>query len=197
MSLIFINDLFWTHQGEGKYAGTRALFVRMPKCNLSCAWCDTTFDTFEKMPTEKITEYALSESARFAVVTGGEPLMNRMTPAVVELLHGLGFYVACETNGTFAPNAEFDFITCSPKRDAQYRVHEDLYHRVSEFKYVIDEGFDWSVLERHKNDPEHVRLSLSPEFGRFKESVAEIIEFTKNNPRWLISLQTHKWLGIP
>jgi len=195
MSNLFINDLFWTVQGEGQYAGTRALFVRMPYCNLACSWCDTTFNSYTKYSFEDFLSVAKSEPGRFAVVTGGEPLMNAHTPKVVELLHLEKFKVACETNGTFAPNANFDFITCSPKRDSEYRIHEDLFSVVNEFKYVVDAGFDWSVLDRH-NNPHPARLSLSPEFGRFKESVAEILDYISKNPRWKISLQTHKWLEI-
>ena len=114
LASLFINDLFWTLQGEGQHWGRRALFVRMPHCNLSCSWCDTTFDTHKKWSFEEFETFALQEKARFAVVTGGEPLMHKHTPAVVRLLQKNGFYVACETNGTFAPNAAFDWITCSP-----------------------------------------------------------------------------------
>ncbi len=64
-----------------------------------------------------------------------------------------------------------------------------------EFKYVVDEGFDWTILDRHKDSL--ARKSLSPEFGRFEESLKEIQEYIKENPEWRISLQTHKWMKVP
>lgn len=195
MSNLFINDLFFTIQGEGHYAGSRALFVRMPYCNIACAWCDTSFNSYTKYSFEDFLTVAKSEPARFAVVTGGEPLMNGHTGKVVELLHLEGFKVACETNGTFAPNALFDFITCSPKRDAEYKIHADLEPLVSEYKYVVDEGFNWNILDRHNVDDGR-RYSLSPEFGRFKESIEEILNYIAQNPGWKLSLQTHKFIGV-
>lgn len=194
---LFINNIFWTFQGEGKHAGRRALFVRMPACNLSCSWCDTDFSTSEKVSLESFKSIATQEPARFAVITGGEPLMHRHTPIVAATLQELGFHVACETNGTFPPVPGIDFITCSPKADAEFTIHPDLYPLVSEFKYIVDEEFDFKLLDRHKTDPLHQRLTLSPEFGTMAASVQRIVTFIQHNPRWNLSVQTHKWIGIP
>ncbi len=190
---LFINDLFWTLQGEGLHAGRRALFVRMPYCNLACSWCDTTFNTYRKVSVDELKAFAMSEPARFAVVTGGEPMMHRHTPVVVEVLKDLGFYVAAETNGTFAAPCDFDFVTCSPKRDSEYFIHPDL--SISEIKYVVDDEFDFSILDRHANDA--ARKSLSPEFGAFESNIVRIMAYLQKNPEWRLSLQTHKWIGIP
>lgn len=197
MATLFLNDVFWTIQGEGRHAGRRALFVRMPYCNLSCSWCDTKFDTYRKWDAAEFSDFAAKEPSRFAVVTGGEPLMHKHTPVVVSTLSDLGFYVACETNGTFPKNAAFDWITCSPKRDADYRVDFSLYPQVDEFKYVVDSGFDFGVLKRHEGDGPQVVHSLSPEFGDMTGNVSRIIDFMKENPKWRLSVQAHKWLGIP
>ena len=202
---LHINDLFWTVQGEGRYAGRRALFVRMPFCNLACEWCDTTFNTFKKVTEREFLDFASAESARFAVVTGGEPTLHKHTSRIVDLLHSLGFYVAAESNGTNAPNADFDFLTVSPKRQSldkfkePYFVDQTAFETASEFKYVVDRFFDFSILERHKNPNNNFtypRLSLSPEFGEFKENMNKILSYIKDNPEWLISLQTHKWMGV-
>lgn len=197
MANLFINDLFWTIQGEGRHAGRRALFVRMPHCNLACSWCDTKFDTHEKWSVDAFMAFAAKEPARFAVVTGGEPLMHAHTPRVVELLKSQGFTVACETNGTKPPNAEFDWVTCSPKRDAEFFVDQKLYSKVSEFKYVVDSEFDFKVLDRHNDDRGPVHHSLSPEYGDFARNATKIIDYIKENPKWRLSLQTHKWVGVP
>jgi len=202
MANLFLNDVFWTIQGEGFHAGRRALFVRMPHCNLSCSWCDTTFDTHEKWTEEQLSDFSEREPSGFAVITGGEPTMHKHTPKVVEILKGDGFYVAVETNGTFKLPCDFDFVTCSPKRDAGYAIHEETFNKVNEFKYVVDKNFDFSILERHQphlqmNPHPTIHHSLSPEFTDFDDNVEAIIEFMKHNFGWKLSLQTHKWIGVP
>lgn len=196
-----INDLFWTLQGEGKHAGRRALFVRMPFCDLACSWCDTQFNSFKEWTELAFMRFAESERARFAVLTGGEPAMHKDSPRVIHLLRGMGFTVAIETNGHFKmPSDELGWITVSPKRDAgkfePYYVHPEVMEIADEFKYVVDEGFDFAVLDRHDVTLNR-RYSLSPEFGGFAENVKRILDYQKENPAWLLSLQTHKWLGIP
>jgi len=193
----FINDVFWTVQGEGTHAGRAALFVRMPYCNLSCSWCDTSYNSHKVWTVEEFVEYAAKTNARFAVVTGGEPMMHKHTPRVVNWLQKLGFEIACETNGTFPIIDGIDFPTCSPKREANYMIHPEAWPKVREFKYVVDEGFDWSILERHAGERLDCRLSLSPEFGRFQQSVSEILAYISTHPRWRLSLQCHKWIGVP
>lgn len=200
-----LNDVFFTVQGEGAHAGRRALFVRMPFCDLKCSWCDTSFNSFRLWPENTFDTFIRTEPARFAVVTGGEPAMNKHTPRVVAMLKKAGYYVAMETNGHFPIPAGVDFATVSPKRDAprvdigagsQYFVHPEAWASASEFKYVVDKGFDFALLSRHDTSDGR-RYSLSPEFGRMQESVARILEFQRWQPTWRLSLQTHKWIGIP
>lgn len=194
-----ITDVFWTFQGEGHHWGTRALFVRMPFCNLACSWCDTEFNTFKKWSEEEFKAFAQKEPARFAVLTGGEPMMNKHSPRVVQILKELGFYVATETNGMFPIVEGIDFVTCSPKKDKgfNYEIHPEAYPKVSEFKYVVDEGFDFAVLDRHSKDPANQSHRLSPEYGIKEKSLERIMAYIKEFPRWKINLQTHKQLNVP
>lgn len=199
MTDLHICDIFHTLQGEGENAGRRSLFVRMPYCNLACSWCDTQFNSYKKMSAGDLRDFALKEKCRFAVITGGEPMMHKHTPRVVNILKDLGFEIACETNGTFPIVANIDFVTCSPKRfqPNPYFVHPDAWDRVHEFKYVVDKEFDFNVLKRH--DPgarSYIRHTLSPEWTDFAENSARIIDFIKENPRWRMSVQTHKFLGL-
>lgn len=193
--MININNVFWTVQGEGFNSGRTALFVRMPFCNLACSWCDTSFNTYEKWDELTFKKLAESVNAKFAVITGGEPTMNKHTPTVIKWLTELGFEIAIESNGTFAIPKGIDFVTISPKRDADYEIHPDAFEKADEFKYVVDTGFDFTILDKHKNSI--VRLSLSPEFNDFDNNVATIIKYIQENPNWRISLQTHKWMKIP
>lgn len=196
--LIRLVEMFWTFQGEGANWGRRALFVRMPFCNLKCTWCDTEFNKFEKFTEQQIIDFASQEPCRFAVITGGEPMMNKDTPRVIKILKDLGFEIACETNGTFPIYDGIDFVTVSPKRDAGYSVHPSVIEKINELKIVVDHGFDFKVC----TDFEFIGLSstcrktLSPEYGFFKLNVDQITRFIQENPKWRISLQTHKWLGV-
>lgn len=197
-----INDVFYTIQGEGANAGRRSLFVRMPFCDLACSWCDTQFNTFTRWNENEFEKFASEGKCRFAVITGGEPTMHKHTPRVVNILKSLGYEIAIETNGHFPIPIRIDFVTVSPKRDVAkasqppFYICDDAFENASEFKYVVDKGFDFGILDRH-DVHDGKRYSLSPEFGSFQESVQRILDFIRENPEWRLSLQTHKWIGIP
>jgi 7-carboxy-7-deazaguanine synthase len=197
-----INDLFWTLQGEGRWTGRRALFVRLPYCNYNCSWCDTAYDSFKPWTEEEFTTFAKQEPARFAVITGGEPLMHKDLPRIIRILKDLNFYIACETNGSYPAPDEIDYVTVSPKSFTQnkfpaYYIDAKIETVASEFKYVVDSNLDFAILKRHEPFREDVTYSLSPEFSAMKNNVQKIIEFIKENPTWKLSLQTHKWINIP
>ena len=197
-----INDLFWTLQGEGRWTGHRALFVRLPYCNYNCPWCDTEYNSFKEWTAEEFEKFCTQEKARFAVITGGEPLMHKQLPQILKTLKSLGFYIACETNGSFSAPTEIDFVTTSPKKYTQkkwddYYIHPEIWNRTSEWKYVVDENFDFQLLKRHEPFKDGVIYSLSPEFNQMEKSIQKIMGFIKENPQWKLSLQTHKWLNIP
>lgn len=196
--MIQVVDMFWTFQGEGRNAGERALFVRLPFCNLSCSWCDTEFNTFTTLTEEQVTAYASQEKCRFAVITGGEPMMSKNFIPVHKILENLGFKIAVESNGTFEPIDVDYWLTVSPKREQKmhppYYVHPEAMGQASEFKYVVDSDFDFSILDRHK-DSKQLKY-LSPEFNDFKNNLEKIFNYIKENPEWKISLQTHKWMDI-
>lgn len=198
LNTVNINDLFWTFQGEGLNSGRRALFVRMPFCNLACSWCDTTFDTFKPVTQKEFEEYALSEKARFAVITGGEPSMNKHTPIIITWLKGLGFEIAMESNGTFVAPAGVDHLTVSPKKEQKilppYYIEQSNLYRVSELKYIVDDNFDFKILDAVKDLKCH--KYLSPEFNNMTKNLENIFEYIKENPEWKINLQTHKMMNI-
>lgn len=200
MDTFRINDVFWTFQGEGVHWGKRALFVRLPFCNYSCPWCDTEYNSYKEWDAADLVDFAQKEKARFVVITGGEPLMNKQTPHLIQMFKSMGFYIAVETNGSMPALEGIDFITCSPKKYVQkglpeFFINPAIKNKVSEYKYVIEKGFDLSLLSRHDND--ECVLSLSPEFNDFDDNLKTIFEYIKEKPRWKISLQTHKFMKIP
>ena len=192
-----IVDTFFTLQGEGEHWGRRALFVRMPLCNLSCSWCDTKFDTWNEWSLEDFLKFAESEKTRFAVLTGGDRLMNKQSPLVIQALKSLDYEIAVETNGTFPFLPGIDWVTCSPKKDAAYKVHRLLKPSVDEYKYVVDSDFDFTLLDRHKDEEVGVSLRLSPEWGERDKNMPLILDYIRENPRWKLNLQTHKVIGVP
>lgn len=197
-----INDLFWTLQGEGNFSGRRALFVRLPYCNYDCPWCDTDYDSFNPWTEEDFRAFAKKETSRFAVITGGEPLAHKHLPKILEILKSEGFYIACETNGSYPAPKEIDYVTTSPKaftkkKFEKYYVEPSLFETTSEWKYVVDDDFDFSVLEKHNKAKPGVFYSLSPEFNNMKANVEKIMAYIQENPHWRLSLQTHKWIDIP
>lgn len=198
-----INDLFFTVQGEGANMGRRALFVRMPFCNLTCSWCDTTFNTFARYSQADFLLFVDQEpTCKFAVLTGGEPTMNKHLPLIIEALKGRGYELAVESNGMFPVPKGIDFVTLSPKRDATptpYWVDERAWAAADEFKYVVDDDFDFDLLKRH-NVQDGRRYSLSPEATHMERNVERILEFMGRFPSskggWRLNLQTHKWIGV-
>ena len=176
--------------------------MRLPFCNLKCEWCDTEFNTFKKVSLSELQTAIKSEDCRFAVITGGEPSMNKQTPELIAYLKTYGFEVAMETNGCFPIPEGVDWVTVSPKRQSQdwmksdpYFVHTEAFRKANEFKYVLDAEFD--ILQLAKHDTEDGRYYyLSPEFNTMEESLKRIFEVMKNESNWRLSLQTHKWMGI-
>ena len=197
-----LNDLFWTLQGEGHFSGRRALFIRLPFCNYDCPWCDTEYNSFKKWTEQEFVKFIDKETSRFAVITGGEPLAHKHLPRILKILKDKGFYIACETNGSYPAPPEIDFVTVSPKpytkkKFEAYYIHPELYDRASEWKYVVDTDFNFELLSRHAHDPEAVHRSLSPEYNNMQKNTQKIIGFIQENPQWRLSLQTHNWIDIP
>ncbi len=224
-----INDLFWTLQGEGRWSGRRALFVRLPFCNYDCPWCDTEYNSFKKISEDEFLQFTKQEPARFAVITGGEPMAHKDLARIIMLLKKEGFEIACETNGSLPIPAAIDFPTVSPKRYTQKKypeffIHEDALAKAKELKYVVDDQFDFKILDRHKSSTNinasvgrletdnklssevvaserfaatAIRYSLTPEYSTMKQQLPRVLAYIKDNPQWQLNLQTHKWIDIP
>lgn len=199
-----LNDIFWTIQGEGREAGERSLFIRLPYCNYSCPWCDTEYNSINfNLSDSDLKEIAFQEKARLAILTGGEPSINKQLPRIIQLLKKWGFRISIETNGSWPVPEGVDFLTISPKKYTNkaldpYYIHPDVRRdpRPKQYKYVIEKGFDASVLSRHESEPQGVHLYLSPEFNDMDDNVGRLIAYMKEHPRWKMSLQTHKWIKI-
>lgn len=185
-----VNEIFYSLQGEGYFTGTPAVFVRLSGCNLRCPFCDTAHEAYTEMTEEEIAAEVDRHGCRHVVVTGGEPALQ-LTGSLIKRLHDKGKYVQIETNGTIAPPAGVDWVTCSPKGAplAASRVDELklLYHGA---------GQD---LSRYDHIAAKVRFLQPCDTGDTAGNAATLratIEAIKSDPRWRLSLQTHKLIGI-
>jgi len=194
-----IMEHFYTLQGEGKYTGTSAYFIRLGGCDVGCVWCDVKeswdADIHPKMSVEELKNIVAQYPGDLVVITGGEPAMYDLT-VLVEALHSIGKYVAIETSGTSKLIGNVDWYTFSPKK---FKAPvEEAYTKASELKIVIFHKSDlaWAEDHSHKVNADCV-LYLQPEWSKREQLLPTIIEYVKNHPKWKISLQTHKYLEIP
>lgn len=189
-----VNETFLSLQGEGHFTGTPAFFLRLAGCNLACPFCDTNHQSYYEMSEDEIVEEASRHKPRHIVITGGEPALQ-LTKSLVDKLHEAGFFIQVETNGTLPLPEGIDWVTCSPKSSP---IRENL--KVDELKVLfMGNGTDpeASLLGGRlgggllflqpldTGDEEKNRIIL-------RDTIAYILE----HPKWSLSLQTHKMLGI-
>lgn len=206
-----IKEIFYTLQGEGANAGRPAVFCRFSGCNLwtgretdrstaVCQFCDTDFvgtdgdgggkfATGEELAAAIASRWPLSaRQRRFAVLTGGEPLLQ-VDDALISALHLQGFEIAVETNGTIAAPVGIDWVCVSPKAGSDVLVRSG-----NELKLVYPQP---SLLPTSLSNWNFERFYLQPMDGPHRaEHTKAAIEYCMNNPQWNLSVQTHKVIGI-
>jgi 7-carboxy-7-deazaguanine synthase (Cx14CxxC type) len=204
-----VKHIFLTLQGEGMQAGRRAVFLRFAGCNLwtgreqdragaQCNFCDTDFvgldgengGRYEAAPlAERVASLWCEGERPLVVVTGGEPLLQ-LDAALIDALHARGFEIAVETNGTLPAPAGLDWICVSPKAGT-----EVVQRAGDELKLVWPQaGIDPDALALW--DFRH--LLIQPmDCADGDAALAASIDFVMKHPRWSLSLQTHKLLGLP
>lgn len=191
-----INEIFYSLQGEGFWAGRPAVFVRFSGCNLACPFCDTDFSGYELMDAGTILEHVERwGKCRFVVLTGGEPALQADND-LIDLLHRHGYYVAMETNGTCQPPQAVDWLTVSPKTSfVRSRGVRPVVERAHEVKVVFDGQAEVSD-EKIKAIHYYLQPCDTGDEGRNREILHACIEYVKAHPKWMLSLQQHKILNI-
>jgi organic radical activating enzyme len=190
---------FYTIQGEGYHTGKAAYFIRVGGCDVGCSWCDTKFSWNSSLhpvvAAEQIVDHVLNHPASAVVVTGGEPLMVNMD-YLTNLLKEKGIETFLETSGAYPLSGHWDWICFSPKQNLHPK--EEIYVKAHELKVIIAEEKDleWAILNEEKVGSQ-CKLYLQPEWSSRETILPLIIEFAKENPRWMISLQSHKYMRIP
>lgn len=190
-----VNEIFYSIQGEGRWAGKAAIFVRFSGCNLKCPFCDTDFNAHEEMGEIDILKkiQSLSDSCRFVVFTGGEPTLQ-VDESLVVLLKKWGYYIAIETNGTNRVADGIDWITCSPKVLFVNNGKITIKY-ASEVKVVFDGAHEISDF-----DIDALSYYVQPCDVGDKEKNAEIlkqtVDFVEKHPKWQLSLQQQKIINV-
>ncbi|MFC2117832.1 7-carboxy-7-deazaguanine synthase QueE [Bacteroidota bacterium] len=192
-------DDFNTIQGEGYYTGKPAYFIRLGGCDSACSWCDTKVlwdpDIHDLVSIDEILKRSIDYKAQNLVVTGGEPSKYNLQP-LCELFKAYNINTFVETAGTHNLTGEWKWICLSPKKHAP--PVEDIYKMAHELKVVVfnEEDFLWAEETAEKVN-KNCKLFLQPEWSRHKKMIALIVDYVKNNPKWRISIQAHKFMGIP
>lgn len=209
-----VKEIFLTLQGEGFHAGRRAVFMRFTGCNLwsglekdrssaICQFCDTDFvgmdgegggrfATPADLARAAVSHWGSGQDSRFIVITGGEPMLQVDAP-LIDALHDAGFEIAIESNGTLPVPRSIDWICISPKAGSQ-----TLQRSGDELKLVWpQEGSDWQAMEHW----EFAHRLIQPMDARGDDTasaanIESAIAFVQANPKWRLSLQTHKILGL-
>ena len=205
-----VKELFKTLQGEGAQAGRAAVFCRFAGCNLwsgreedraeaVCRFCDTDFvgvdgdgggrfDGAERLADAIMAMWNGPQDRRYVVFTGGEPLLQ-LDPALIDAVHARGFTIAVETNGTLEAPAGIDWICVSPKADAPLRLKAG-----NELKLVFPQaGSDIDALAHLDFTHFWVQPMDGPDVAANTQAC---IDFCLAHPRWRLSVQAHKMIGI-
>ena len=189
---------FYTIQGEGFHTGTAAYFIRVGGCDVGCHWCDVkeswNADLHPPTAVEKIVSNAKSY-AETIVITGGEPLTWDMNPITTQLKNA-GLNVHIETSGAYEVTGTWDWFCLSPKKNKLPVA--SAYAIANELKVIIHNKHDFIFAEEQaEKTNKNAILFLQPEWSKKEEMTPLIVEYVMSNPKWRVSLQTHKYLNIP
>ena len=197
-TMLPLMEEFYTIQGEGYHTGTAAYFIRIGGCDVGCHWCDVkeSWNAESHPPThiEQIVANATKYS-KTIVITGGEPLMWDMS-ALTNALKSEKLSVHIETSGAYKISGTWDWICLSPKKNKL--PTQTVYDQAHELKVIIHNKHDFIFAQEQADKVnKNAILFLQPEWSKKDEMTLLIVDYVMNNPKWRISLQTHKILNIP
>ncbi|OIQ28179.1 MAG: 7-carboxy-7-deazaguanine synthase QueE [Bacteroidetes bacterium MedPE-SWsnd-G2] len=189
---------FYTIQGEGYYKGTAAYFVRIGGCDVGCHWCDVKESWNANLHPPTAIDKIVTNAATYSdtiVVTGGEPLTWDMGP-LTKGLKEKGLKVHIETSGAYKLSGDWDWICLSPKKLKLPTA--EVCEKANELKIIIYNKSDFKFAEEQaERVGKDCILYMQPEWSKRDQVVPEIVDYVMANPKWKVSLQTHKYLNIP
>ena len=220
-----VMESFYTIQGEGYYQGSAAYFIRLGGCDVGCVWCDVkdSWDankhpqftvqhiveeavkslqlTVNRQPNEDDSDQTVNGKQLtvnknvIAVITGGEPLMHNLDELTAEL-KAKGFRTNIETSGSSPLSGHWDWICLSPKK---FKAPlPEVVPFANELKIVVfnKHDFEWAEIYAAQV-PASCKLYLQPEWDKAATVTPLIVEYIKQNPKWELSLQLHKYINVP
>lgn len=197
--LLPVMEHFYTIQGEGFHQGRAAYFIRLGGCDVGCVWCDVK-DSWDssKHPLKSVgelVETVKTTPTKLVVITGGEPLMHNLD-ALTSSLRANGVETNIETSGSHPLSGEWDWICLSPKKFKS--PLPEVMPKANELKVIIfnKSDFDWAEKHAALVSP-NCKLYLQPEWTKASQMTPLIVEYIKNNPKWELSLQIHKFIDVP
>ncbi|QMU64255.1 MAG: radical SAM protein [Flavobacteriaceae bacterium] len=189
---------FYTIQGEGHHMGKAAYFIRIGGCDVGCHWCDVKESWNADLHPPTLTDTIIENAKKYTdtvVVTGGEPLMWSMD-YLTERLNSQGIRTHIETSGSHPFSGTWDWFCLSPKRTKL--PLQEVYEKADELKMIIHNHHDFKFAEEHAGKvSKKCQLFLQPEWSKREQISQKIVDYVLKNPKWKISLQTHKYLHIP
>lgn len=194
-----VMERFYTIQGEGAHTGTAAYFIRIAGCDVGCVWCDVkeSWHTqgYPVVNVGNLAKEAQASGTKVVVVTGGEPTLYNLNELTLEL-QKRNLRTHIETSGTNPITGKWHWVCFSPKKFK--KPVPDAYQKADELKIVVFNKHDLQWAETHAQKvKKDCLLYLQPEWSKAEEMLPLITAYVKENPRWKISLQTHKYMGIP
>ena len=194
-----VMEHFYTLQGEGFHQGRAAYFIRLGGCDVGCVWCDVKESWEEaKHPLYDIATLVgevKKTATELVVITGGEPLLHNLDELTKELKRA-GLHTNIETSGAHPLSGEWDWICLSPKK---FKAPlPGILPLANELKVVIfnKTDFDWAEKYTALVGPS-CKLYLQPEWDKASQMTPLIIDYIKENPKWELSLQIHKYINVP
>ncbi len=191
---LYVNEIFYSLQGEGGRSGEASIFIRLTGCNLQCDFCDTDFATGSPMNPEDILQQISEYPCQWIIWTGGEPTLQ-LTEDIITFFKNKGYKQAIESNGILPISPLLDYVVCSPKKDyAQTKKNNPF---ADEIRIPVRAG-------EYFPSPEELSVArhyfLSPVFSSDPDetdaNIRYCVEQIKLNPVWKLSLQIHKLIGI-
>ena len=194
-----VMEHFYTIQGEGAHTGIAAYFVRIGGCDIGCHWCDVkeswNASLYPFISISEIVKYVCNAETKVVVITGGEPLMWSLDH-LTEKLQAKDINTHIETSGAYAVSGKWDWFCLSPKK--RKLPTSESYKIANELKIIVRSLADFNFAEKQaRKVSKNCLLYLQPEWNKRKKITPHIVQYVKQNPKWKISLQTHKYLQIP
>jgi organic radical activating enzyme len=191
-------EAFYTIQGEGFHKGTAAYFIRVGGCDVGCHWCDVKESWNPDIHPPTLADDIVDQASKYSdtiVITGGEPLTWDMT-YLTKRLKEKGLKIHIETSGAYELTGVWDWICLSPKK--MKLPQPEIYNKAHELKVIVYNNNDFQFAEEQAAQVNNnCMLYLQPEWSKREKMMPLIVDYVMKNPKWRISLQTHKYLNIP